>query len=125
MGRENDIGAIQNAVYQQVKARGYAAPVDVLMDLKYLSKYDYERWRNGQVDYLERVCKCNLKKLQYVLEQMKSYGKKTGLKESFTYYKRWGRRGQEPIKLRFTKTGNEYLEERYATHLVGMDKKEL
>ena len=40
--------------------RGYAAPVDVLMDIGVLSKQDYENWRFGKVPYLERVCKINL-----------------------------------------------------------------
>lgn len=124
MSRNDLTGPVHNAVYKQVKERGYATAVDVLMDLNYLSKYDYERWRNGQVDYLERVCKVNLKKLQSILNQMREYGKKANLKESFTYYKRWGRRGQEPVKLRFTKTGNPHLEERYATHLVSVGRKE-
>ena len=57
------IGKVHSAVYHQCKNRGFAAPVDVLMDVGYLSKQDYENWRYGRVDYLERVCKVNLSKL--------------------------------------------------------------
>ena len=35
--------------------RGYASPVQVLLDLGYLSKKDYESWRKGSVPYLVRV----------------------------------------------------------------------
>ena len=53
-------GKIHNSMYQQLQKNGIAVPVQVLMDLSILSKEDYERWRFGKVDYLERVCKGNL-----------------------------------------------------------------
>jgi hypothetical protein len=49
---------------------------------------------------------------------MQEYGKKQGLKESFTYYKRWGSKGKDTVKLRFSKSGNETVEKIYATHFV-------
>ena len=51
---------VRTVMHQQCRERGYAAPADVLMDLGVLAKPDYLRWRNGKVDYLERVCRCNL-----------------------------------------------------------------
>ena len=36
------------------------------MKLGVLAPTDYERWRFGEVDYLERVCKVNLGKLSYI-----------------------------------------------------------
>ena len=118
------IGKVHSAVYHQCKSRGFAAPVDVLMDVGYLSKQDYENWRYGRVDYLERVCKVNLSKLSLVMREMRSYATKTGLKPSFCYYKRWGTKkkngqGRKPvIPLRFSKSGNPEIERRYATHYV-------
>ena len=38
MGQDNLTGQVHNAMYQQIKKRGYAAPVDVLMDIGVLSK---------------------------------------------------------------------------------------
>lgn len=113
-------------MYQQCRNRGYAAPVDVLMDIGILSKKDYENWRFGQVDYLERVCKINLRKLSLVMRQMRAYGKKAGLKPSFCYYKRWGVKkkngqGHKPvIPLRFSKSGAAEIERQYATHFVDL-----
>lgn len=49
-------GKVHSAVYHQCQRRGYAAPVDVLMDISVLSKADYENWRRGKVPYLEKVC---------------------------------------------------------------------
>ena len=121
-------GKVHSAVYHQCRSRGFAAPVDVLMDVGYLSKQDYENWRYGRVDYLERVCKANLSKLSLVMREMRSYATKTGLKPSFCYYKRWGTKkkngqGRKPvIPLRFSKSGNPEIEQRYATHFVDLKR---
>lgn len=122
------IKKVNAAMYQQCRKRGYAAPVDVLMDVGILSKKDYENWRFGQVDYLERVCKINLRKLSLVMRQMRAYGKKAGLKPSFCYYKRWGVKkkngqGRKPvIPLRFSKSGAAEIERQYATHFVDLHR---
>jgi hypothetical protein len=124
MNNQEIISAVHNSMYQQIKKTGYASTEQVLMDLKYLSKEDYEKWRFGKVDYLERVCKAGLHKLNFILSQMQAYARTTHLKESFTYYKRWGRKHKEKIKLRFTKTGNEFMERRYATRYVACTQNE-
>ena len=118
------IGKICSSMELQCKKRGYAAPVDVLMDIGVLPKQKYENWRNGRVDYLERVCTVNLRKLSFIMHQMRVYAQKTGLKPSFCYYKRWGVKkkngqGHKPvIPLRFSKSGDPEIERRYATHFV-------
>ena len=124
INQKNLVGEVGNSMYHQVKNTGYATAVQTLMDMKILSKEDYERWRNGQVPYLEKVCKINLKKLASILEEMKRYAKKNNLKPSFTFYKQWGRKNKSTIKLRFSKTGNEYIENLYATHYVKQIPKE-
>lgn len=124
-----ELGAkVRSAVYLQCRNRGFAAPVDVLMEVGYLSKQDYENWRYGRVDYLERVCKANLSKLSLVMREMRSYAAKAGLKPSFCYYKRWGAKkkngqGRKPvIPLRFSKSGDPEIERRYATHFVDLKR---
>lgn len=124
-----ELGAkVRSAVYLQCRNRGFAAPVDVLMEIGYLSKQDCENWRYGRVDYLERVCKANLSKLSLVMREMRSYAAKAGLKPSFCYYKRWGTKkkngqGRKPvIPLRFSKSGDPEIERRYATHLVDLKR---
>ena len=84
------IGKIYSSMEQQCKKRGYAAPVDVLMDIGVLPKQKYEDWRNGRVDYLERVCTVNLHKLSFIMSQIRAYAREQGLKPSFCYYKQWG-----------------------------------
>ncbi len=121
-------GKVHSAVYLQCRSRGFAAPVDVLMEVGYLSKQDYENWRYGRVDYLERVCKANLSKLSLVMREMRSYAAKAGLKPSFCYYKQWGTKkkngqGRKPvIPLRFSKSGDPEIERQYATHFVDVKR---
>jgi len=118
------IGKVHSSMYYQLKKRGYATAVDVLMDLEILSKVNYELWRNGQVPYLEKVCNINLKKLSTILHEMRVYEKKGNLKPSFCVYKRCAVKkkngqGKKPvIKLRFSKSGSEDTENWYATHFV-------
>ena len=122
------IGKVHSAVYHQCQRRGYAAPVDVLMEIGVLPKQKYEDWRFGRVDYLERVCMVNLRKLSFIMRQMRVYAQKTGIKPSFCYYKQWGIKkkngqGHKPvILLRFSKSGDWEIEKRYATHFVDSKK---
>lgn len=124
MNNADLIKKVNDSVYHQCQRRGYAAPVDVLMDIGILPKQKYEDWRFGKVDYLERVCTVNLNKLSSVLHQMRVYAKKADLKPSFCYYKRWGVKkkggqGKKPvIPLRFSKSGDPEIEKWYATHFV-------
>lgn len=106
------MSAVHNSMYQQILKNGYATTVQVLMDIHILSKEDYENWRFGRVDYQERVCMINLSSLKFTLRTLQEYGKKQGLKESFTYYKKWGSKGKDTIKLRFSKSGNETVEKK-------------
>ena len=113
------VGKVHNSMYQQIKKNGFATPVQVLIDVGVLSKEDYERWRFGKVDYLERVCKINLSKLSFIMREIRAYARKNGLKDSWTFYKRWGLRGKShSVKLRFSKSGEEQIEKAYATHYV-------
>ena len=83
------IGKIHSSMERQCKARGYAAPVDVLMDAGVLSKQKYEDWRLGKVPFLESVCMVNLHRLIFILHEMRVYARKNGLKPSFCYYRQW------------------------------------
>ena len=122
------IGKVHSSVYHQCQRRGYAAPVDVLMEVGFLPKQKYEDWRSGRVDYLERVCTVNLRKLSFIMHQIRVYAQKTGLKPSFCYYKQWGVKkkngqGHKPvIPLRFSKSGDSEIERWYATHFVDSER---
>ena len=122
------IGKVHSAVCHQCRHRGYAAPTDVLVDIGVLPRQKYEDWRFGKVQYLEAVCTCNLKKLSFIMKQIRSYAKKTNLRPSFCCYKRWGvkkKQGHKAvIPLRFSKSGNLEIEKAYATHYVDLGRAE-
>ena len=108
---------VHDSVHRQILKRGYAAPVDVLMDIGVLSRKDYEAWRHGKVDYLERVCNMNLRRLSVVNKAIRTYARENGLRASFTGYTQWGITGRSP-RLRFSKSGDPGIERNYATHYV-------
>jgi hypothetical protein len=115
-------GPVHNSMYQQLKARGYAAPVDVLLDIGVLTKSDYENWRFGKVDYLEQVCKVNLRKLSEIMKIVRVYAQKNDLKASWTFYRQYGSKNKK--QLRFSKSGNHSIERSYATHYLNQIKSE-
>jgi len=109
-------------MYTLIKDNGVASPAEVLITIGALSKEDYERWRNGKVDYLERVCKINLRKLSFVNHEIRVYAQKNDLKPSWTAYNKWGK--GDHIRLRFSKSGDDNIEKQYATHYVSHRKVE-
>ena len=57
---------VKRLVHSNRYEKGYVCSVDILLQLDYLTKKDYEDWRFGRIDYLERVCKTNLSKLTLI-----------------------------------------------------------
>lgn len=108
--------SIRVKIDELLKEKSYVSSVDLLMKLNYLSKSDYDNWRFGKVDYLEKVCKVNLSKLSFVNGNLKRICKELNLKESWTRYIKYGK-GQK-TKLRFSKSNEDNIERRYATHYV-------
>ncbi len=119
MNNNEIVEKVHNSIYQQIQKTGIATPVQVLMDLDILSKEDYERWRFGKLDYLERACKVNLSKLSFVMREIRSYAAKNNLKGSWTFYKQWGQKNSPHAKqLRFSKSSGEDIEKAYAIHYL-------
>ena len=110
---------VNSSMYNQIQKSGVAILVQVLIDVEVLDKKDYENWRFGKIDYLERVCKVGLSKLSSIMKEVRNYAKAHNLKASETYYKRWRMKDKsKKIKLRFSKTANENIEKAYSTHYV-------
>jgi hypothetical protein len=103
-------------MYELMTSTGVVAPVDVMQKVGVLSKEKCEKWRNGQVDYLERICTCNLGKLSTLMKEMRIFAKKNELKPSWTYYHGWAKAKDK--KLRFSKSGNDAIEQNYATSYI-------
>lgn len=114
MNREQLKLKVNSILINQIKQRGYIAPIDVFMDLDKLTKDNYTKWRNGQIDYLERVFACNLSQCSFVLDEIHKFALINKLKPSKTVYKGWGKNKNK--LLRFSKTNNPFVENKYSTH---------
>lgn len=102
-----------------LREKGYIAFVDVFMKLGYLDPKDYEAWRMKRVPYLEKVIKVNLGKINFIMKTVRRNCRNGNLKESWTGYKSWGK-GQK-VWLRFSRSGEEAIEQTYATHFFKPD----
>ena len=119
MNNQSLIKKTQELIDKQIEERGYATIVDILLELDYLTKQNYEKWRLGKVPYLEKVCIVNLNKLQLILKTAHSYATKQNYKKSITFYKKY--KSKKTIKLRFSASNNEKIEQLYSTHFIKKD----
>lgn len=95
-----------------LELHAYVAPVDLFVNLGYLSKEDYAKWRSGKINYLEKAIKCNLSKSGTILRILRYHGHDLNLHPSITTYK------HKSMQLRFSKTGEPNIEKAYSTHLL-------
>jgi len=107
---------VNQAMYDLMTSTGVVAPVEVMQKVGVLTKENYEKWRNGQVDYLARVCTCNLSKLSALMKEVRTFAKKNELKSSWAYYHGWAKAKDK--KLRFSKSGDDIIERSYATSYI-------
>lgn len=111
---------VHSAMYELIKTKGVASPVEVLMAIGVLSKEKYEEWRFGCTPYLESVCQINLGKLSTINHEIRVYAQKNNLKASWSDYRKWGKGNR--ARLRFSKNGGDQIERLYATHYVSQEK---
>jgi hypothetical protein len=79
-----------------------------------LASTQIERWRRGQLPYLERGVTANLSKIGAALRLLRCWAEGRGLRPSQTVY--LATRDRRP--LRFSKTGEHAVERAYHTHWV-------
>lgn len=111
---------VKRLVHSNRYEKGYVCAVDILMQLGYLSKKDYEDWRFGRIDYLERVCRINLSKLTLISKLIRKYTAELNLKPSWTGYNQFGKGVKR--RLRFSKSGDKTIENKYATHYIDKNR---
>ena len=119
MEKKNLIGQIHDAMYQNIKSKGYVAPVDILMDIGVLLRKDYDDWRYGRVVFLEKVCRVNLRVLSNIMKEIRAYAKNNNLKPSYSCYHQWGK-NKDKI-LQFSKSSDKRIELNYSTHFVDIE----
>ena len=92
------------------------APVEVLMEMGHLTQKNHEAWYRGHVPYLERVFEGSLSKANRILRIIGFHVHDLNMLPRRTVYHQRGQ-GNNRL-LRFSKSGNQDIENAYATHYV-------
>src|SRR6266851_4835121 len=86
-------------------AQKYVSPVDVLVGIRWLDPGAVKRWRQGQVDYLERAVQTKLARISEAMKLFRSWATAKGLVPSETDYVA---RTPQRQTLRFSKSRRRY-----------------
>lgn len=112
---------VAKAAQAALAAQKYVSPIDVLVGIGWLDPGAVKRWRQGQVDYLERVVQTNLPRITAAMKLFRSWAAAKGLVPSETSYVS---RSAQRRTLRFSKSGNPTIEQLYRTHWVSPELSE-
>jgi hypothetical protein len=106
---------VGRAAHAAVVDKGYVSSIDVFLGIGWLDAGAVERWRRGQTDCLERVVQANLERISAAMKLFRAWAAEQRLYASSTAYV--SRRPGRPA-LRFSRSGNPYIEAAYRTHWV-------
>ena len=101
--------------------RRFVTAIDVLVGVGWLEPRRVDEWRQGRVDYLERVTVANLGKISTAMRSFRGWAQARGLRPSETAYVA---RTRDRRPLRFSKSGNPEIERAYRTHWVSPELSE-
>lgn len=112
---------VERAAEAALAAKRFVSAIDILVGIGWLDAGAVERWRRGQVDYLERVVQSNLSRISEALRLFRAWATAKGLFTSTTdYVARTPRRET----LRFSRSGEGAIEAAYRTHWVSPELSE-
>jgi hypothetical protein len=95
--------------------QGHVSPIDVLVGIRWLDGRTVQRWRQGQIDCLEDAVQTAPPRIAEALALFRSWATGRGLLASPTDYVA---RTPQRQALRFGRSGDPALEERYRTHWI-------
>ena len=98
---------VVKAAEAALAARHYVSPVDVLVGIGWLDPGAVKRWREGQVDYLERVIQTKPSRISEAMKLFRSWATAKGLIASETSYVA---RTPSRQPLQFSESGNPTIE---------------
>jgi hypothetical protein len=101
--------------------RKLVTAIVLLVGVGWLQPARVDEWRQGRVDYLERVVIANLGKISTAMRCFRAWARGKGLKPSETLYIA---RTRDRRPLRFSKTGDPEIERAYRTHWVSPELSE-
>jgi hypothetical protein len=106
---------VVKAAEAALAAQHYVSCIDVLVGLGWIDSGTVKRWRNGQIEYLERVVQANLARISEAMKQFRSWAAQRGLLPRETEYVA---RTLQRQRLRFSRSGDAAIERFYRTHWV-------
>jgi hypothetical protein len=112
---------VAKAAEAALAARRVVSAVDILVGIGWLDTPTVERWRRGQVDYLERDVRTNLPRVSEAMKLFRSWATARGLNPSQTVYVA---RTPRRETLQFSRSGDPAVEETYRTHWVSPELSE-
>ncbi len=105
-------------VSQRLYKEGVVSILDILMDLDYLKSDMYRLWKDGKVEYLEKVCHTNLSKLTLIGNEIRKHCLNKGCKELRKEY----RANKNKRLLRFSKSGDYKAERVYSACYIDTNR---
>lgn len=94
----------------------FVSPIDILIGIGWLQPGQVLDWRRRRVPCLESVVQTNLHRITMAMKIFHAWAERKGLVPSRTAY--LARTRGPKVELRFSKSGNPTLEERYRTHYI-------
>ncbi len=98
-----------------LQAQNYVRPIDLLLGLGWLDPEAEKRWRQGQINYLERAVQGNLNKISEAMRQFRQWAITKGLLARESHYVSQTR---DRRTLRFSISGKPSIEQAYRTHWI-------
>ena len=112
---------VARAAEAALAKRKFVTAIDVLVGVGWLEPRRVDEWRQGRVDYLERVTVASLGKISTAMRSFRRWAQARGLKPSETAYLA---RTRDQRPLRFSKSGDPDIERAYHTHWVSPEQSE-
>jgi hypothetical protein len=106
---------VTRAAEAALAAQDYVSSIDVLVGIGWLDPTHLQRWRQGQIDSLERAVRTNLPRISEAMKLFRSWAVRKGLQPSETAYVA---RTPQRQTLRFSRSGEHSIERLYRTHWV-------
>ncbi len=98
------IHAAETALAEQ----NYVSPLDVLTGIGFLAPTHVSSWRNGRIDFLERMIQAHPAKVSFAMSTFHGWAVSKGLRPDETPYLRSTRAGT--VDLRFSLSGDPEIE---------------
>lgn len=107
---------VAEVVSEILEASPVVTPIDLLVRLEVIDPEQLEKWRRGQLPYLERGITSGLSRVGRLLRLLHEHAEALGLTAVPGKYTRKGSGPKR--KLRFSKRGDAESERAYSTHFV-------